>query len=472
MPKVHAESDFDKYLKEQQNEFRQYIEERDKEFTDFLKSQWKEFQSFQGLKQDEKPKPVKIPVAKPKKLPPVKKPIKIKIIEKPKKLPPVIPVIVKPVPLPPVVENKPDKFKTISVNFYGVDTVFRIDKNYNLKNYYKINNKEISSFWKEISTTDYEPIISEIKNVQKKLLLNDWGMYSLVKEIASKLSKNKNSQTLFTWFVLNKLGFDTKIGYFNNKVYLLVPTRQKVFEVTYFKFSGVKYYAINTAGTKALIKQLYTYKGKYPGADNRLNLNLETLPLIKDVKAYRNLKFKYNNKTYEISASYNREYVKFFAHYPQTDISIYFDADVSADLKQSLYKGLAPLLKGKSEEEAVNIILRFVQTAFKYKTDQQQFGYEKYFLPDETIYYPYCDCEDRSVLFAYLVRNLLGLEVVGLDYPGHIATAVHFKSNVKGDSFIFSGKRYVIADPTYINANVGMTMPQFKNVKPKILKLN
>jgi hypothetical protein len=151
---------------------------------------------------------------------------------------------------------------------------------------------------------------------------------------------------------------------------------------------------------------------------------------------------------------------------------IYFDADVSADLKQSLYKGLAPLLKGKSEEEAVNIILRFVQTAFKYKTDQQQFGYEKYFLPDETIYYPYCDCEDRSVLFAYLVRNLLGLEVVGLDYPGHIATAVHFKSNVKGDSFIFSGKRYVIADPTYINANVGMTMPQFKNVKPKILKLN
>ena len=44
-------------------------------------------------------------------------------------------------------------------------------------------------------------------------------------------------------------------------------------------------------------------------------------------------------------------------------------------------------------------------------------------------YYPYCDCEDRSVLYSYLVRNLLKLDVVLLDYPNHIATAVCFNEN-------------------------------------------
>jgi hypothetical protein len=117
----------------------------------------------------------------------------------------------------------------------------------------------------------------------------------------------------------------------------------------------------------------------------------------------------------------------------------------------------------------VNILLRFVQTAFQYKTDQDQFGREKPFFPEETIYYPFSDCEDRSVLFAYLVRNLTGLEVVGLDYPGHIATAVRFPTQVPGESVGYQGKRFVVCDPTYINAGAGMCMPQFKSVTPNVI---
>jgi len=37
-------------------------------------------------------------------------------------------------------------------------------------------------------------------------------------------------------------------------------------------------------------------------------------------------------------------------------------------------RSLKPNLQGMSELEAVNFLLRFVQTAFDYKTDDQQFG--------------------------------------------------------------------------------------------------
>ena len=32
-------------------------------------------------------------------------------------------------------------------------------------------------------------------------------------------------------------------------------------------------------------------------------------------------------------------------------------------------------------------------------------------------------------MFAYLVKSLLHLEVVGVEFPGHMATAIHFNEN-------------------------------------------
>jgi hypothetical protein len=112
-----------------------------------------------------------------------------------------------------------------------------------------------------------------------------------------------------------------------------------------------------------------------------------------------------------------------------------------------------------------------VQKSFAYKTDDDQFGHEKYMLADETVFYPYSDCEDRAFFFAYLVKKLVGLDVIGLDYPGHVATAVNFSIDLPGDSVIRNGKKYLVCDPTYINANLGMAMPQFKSVKPDIIKI-
>ncbi len=92
-------------------------------------------------------------------------------------------------------------------------------------------------------------------------------------------------------------------------------------------------------------------------------------------------------------------------------------------------------------------------------------------MPEETLYYPASDCEDRSILFAFLVKNLLGMDIIALDYPGHIATAVKFRSNINGDSVQYNGSRYVICDPTYINADAGMAMPEFKTVTPTVIPL-
>ena len=116
------------------------------------------------------------------------------------------------------------------------------------------------------------------------------------------------------------------------------------------------------------------------------------------------------------------------------------------------------------------MLLRFVQTAFPYETDQDQFGVEKWQAPEEILYYRLSDCDDRSILYAFLLREVLGWDDVAmLRYPGHLAVAVpQRRIGVSGDSVRVQGESYIVTDPTYIGADVGMAMPQFRNIRPEV----
>ena len=61
--------------------------------------------------------------------------------------------------------------------------------------------------------------------------------------------------------------------------------------------------------------------------------------------------------------------------------------------------------------------------------------------------------------------------MVGLLYPGHVATAVQFGDQIPGDGVICDGTRYAVCDPTYMGAAAGMCMPQFAGVKPELIRM-
>ena len=140
-------------------------------------------------------------------------------------------------------------------------------------------------------------------------------------------------------------------------------------------------------------------------------------------------------------------------------------------MQNSLYPALRKTVENMSEKDAVGIILNWVQTAFEYGYDDKIWGGDRPFFPQETLYYPYSDCEDRAILFSRLVRDILGLKVALLYYPGHLAAAVAFNTDVKGDWLTYNNRRYTVCDPTFINAPVGATMPTMDNTKAKVIVL-
>ena len=61
--------------------------------------------------------------------------------------------------------------------------------------------------------------------------------------------------------------------------------------------------------------------------------------------------------------------------------------------------------------------------------------------------------------------------VIGLDYPGLVATTARFSEYVPGDYVAFEGTRYVICDPIYVNATVGLEMPNFGSASQKTIEI-
>ena len=156
---------------------------------------------------------------------------------------------------------------------------------------------------------------------------------------------------------------------------------------------------------------------------------------------------------------------------PVLDYTYYVQQPCDNKTMDNVCSVLRNAITGKSELQAVNMILDFVQQGFKYETDDKQFGREKYNFPEETFYYKACDCDDRAILFSVLIKELTKLDVVLIEYPNHLATAVKFNTQVSGDYVTVQGNKYFICDPTYIGASAGMSMPTVDTSKLRVYQI-
>ena len=176
------------------------------------------------------------------------------------------------------------------------------------------------------------------------------------------------------------------------------------------------------------------------------------------------------------SVSYNKNFMTRWAtlaNYP-----------LEQQLKDSLVMPMKKKIEGLSQKDAVQQILWWThggvdlerenpsQDTFLYAYDEDVWGYDRAFCAEETLYYPYCDSEDRAILFSRLVRDVVGLDVALVYYPGHLATAVCFtEESVKGDFLMVDHRRFIICDPTYIGSNVGETMPGMNNEETTVIMI-
>jgi len=467
---IFAQTDFEKYKQEQQQKFEEYQKENQEKlkrykdslnlaYSEFLKKEWKNYNLT-------KPEP---PIKTPIPTPPVFDNTKPK--PEPEKIPNT-PITPKPEPRPfptPKPEPKPEPEKTIHSTFFGTD--IQLQKLSKIPTILSdISNNEIGIYWAELTEIQYLDIANDALRIKSELNLNDWGLYQLLGTIfkTHKPNGSVNEQTIFTVFMLNQMNYKAKIGKCNDELIPVVAFQNDVNNCNYFLYGGNsdKYYVIDPTQK---YNSVSSCSADYVDAVNTMTLNIKSLPKFTNDVTTKSLNF--NNQNYPLR--YNRNLVEFYKDYPCVEFNIYAETPLDINLEQSMRDEMEANIKGQTQTEAINWLLHFVQSAFDYKTDHEQFGYEKWFFAEETINSSFSDCEDRAILFAQLVRNFLKMPVVLIHYPGyHLSTAVKFNDqSIQGDYVLVDNQKYLICDPTYINANLGMTMPQLKNIAVEIIKL-
>jgi hypothetical protein len=459
-----------KKMQELRNKYDAYVKAREQEYGDYLKKEWESFQSFKGVPMPDKPIPAVLPVYTPT---PDRKPENVTKI----------PVIQKEIPKseekptarlnPLLTKIEPADYMKSDLNFdfYGTKIMIDYDKALMIAAPKPVNEDGIGLYWNKACKTNYADLINQLLQYKNLLGLNDWGYYMLVRQTAGKITlPEPNAQRCLTWFLLTRSGYRAKISYALEQTCVIIPTDQVLYGKDYLTIDQVNYYFLDPIASNVI----HTYARDYPDATRVFDFNIGKAVNLGQNTETKSFSFNYAGKPYEVKVVVNDDVINFYKDYPAVNLDVYFDAAVERNSYESLADALIPLLKPMTEVDKVNFLLAFAQTAFKYKTDQDQFGKEKYFFAEEVFYYPFSDCDDRAVLFSFLVNKILNMKVIGLVYDGHVATGVHFsdKAGVEGSYFVYRNDKFIVADPTYINAPAGLAMPQYTGSEAEIIEIS
>lgn len=462
--KNSIQSKFDKYKSKMEHEFKEYRDRINAEFADYMRQTWPEYKSKPAQPVPNTPEPPS-PIIKDPNTKPSNDPIPFDNIT------PAPDSVEQPQPVAPLPEPTVPPKPTFIFVFYGQECGIPLENQHRFT-LSGINENEVADGWQRLSSDTYLPIIAKCLDYRNKLHLCDWGYVRFVEKMTTEFfsSDRLNEARLMQMYILTQSGYKVRIARVDNKLVLLLPSKETIFQYTYVEISGIHYYLVDSSLKKNTT--LNMFNREFP-KEKYFSLRIPKLPVLPLKKTMpRHLQSKHNpNLALDITT--NKNLIEFYNEYPLSDNwDIYSNASLSEHIKRQLYPVLKQIISGKNKPEAANILLHFIQTAFEYATDEKQFGTERPLFADETLYYPYSDCEDRAILYSILIHELLELDIVLLYYPGHLATAVCFDTEeIYGDYLQIDGRRYTVCDPTYINANIGQSMPQYKQTACNVIKL-
>lgn len=457
---------YEKFSKHAKAEYEDYRAQCNAEYVKFLERAWKEYKVLPS-----------IPRPKGEVVPPTIMPRQDKNKKQAKEIPienVVSPILSLPQPKPisPIYENDKVEEKNFSFSYMGTTCEVRLPKDLNIR-MSGCESCMIATIWKQLATNAMDNTIRDFLALRLKMQLCDWAYLNLIDTFAKAFCGHGNEAVIMAAFIYSQSGYKMRLGRDCEKLYLLYGSKHGIYEKGYIVIEGINYYPLDDKVERMEISDF-----SFP-QEQSMSLYIENAQkfTIRPSAKRKLASEQYHDVT--IDSQVNLNLIQFYNTYPSSEVNgnfmtrwkMYADTPMDESVSQMLYPDIKNKIEGLSDVQAVNQILNWVQTAFQYEYDDKVWGHDRAFFAEETLYYPYCDCEDRAILFTRLVRDLLGLKCILVYYPGHLASAVCLKQQVNGDYISLDGDVYTICDPTYIGAPVGITMPEMDNRSAKVIKL-
>ena len=321
----------------------------------------------------------------------------------------------------------------------------------------------------------YNVVLKDCLNAREKLKLNDWAYYSMLIKLGETFFGGKcNEATLLSAYLYCMSGYQMRFAFDRStrKLLILVACDQLVSGAPYCRYDGVKFFIFsNEANSGSIELEWCTYA--LP-KEKAMSLWMKDEPQFADDA--RLVKHRPYQAAQPVAYKVNKNLIDFYNTYPvpSTDGDdysrwiYYAQTPLSANAQATVYPELRKQLAGKSTFEQLRTIMYFIE-GYRYGYDDEVWGHDRAFFPDETLFYPMSDCEDHAILLSRLVRDLMGLPTALVYYPGHLAAAVCVDEDIPGDYLVTGNTKYLVCDPTIYYGDPGKTMTQMMGKPAKLI---
>ena len=365
------------------------------------------------------------------------------------------PFNVKPQPQPIApIEVKPSVFeKYVDCKAFGTSLKLRYDATRKVT-LAGVSENDVADAIEKMAGENTDKLIVDCIEIRDSKSLSDWAYINMLKEVSTAIyGSYSNSAVLLMAYIYMQSGYKMRLATDNGRLYMLYASEHTLFNKDYYVLDGYKYFSLDK-----LPQQLSICKAAWP-AEETLSLLIAGNQHfdVKTDKEKRVASTKY--KELDVNVKVNKNLLDFYSTYPKSMLNndllstwaMYANVSMDSCVAQQVYPTLKAQIEGLSKLEAVNKLLHFVQTGLVYEYDDNVWGGDRPFFPEESLYYDYADCEDRSILFTRLVRDLLDVEAVLIYVPGHLLAAVRLTDDIKGDFVSVDGRKFMLCEPTCTN---------------------
>lgn len=385
------------------------------------------------------------------------------------------PVHQQPEPIFSVAEEKVQENPYMEFSLFGTLCRVRIGDNCKVM-LSSLKSETIADVMKQFTQPQFKNLLYDCLQERKRHNFSDWAYYQMLQALVDKFYGKETSEgSLVLAFLYSQSGYKQRMVHDGKKLYMLAASRHWIYGKDYIWLDKDRFYLLD--GRK-LSQAMYVCPAAFE-KEGSMSLQMSAVGQFDVTLSPERTITSTQNREFSFTISSNKNYVDFYDTYPCSTIGenymtqwvMYAETPIEQSVRNQLYPQIREKIMGMSELEAVQQLLWWVQTGFKYEYDEVKWGGERNFFAEETLYYDVCDCEDRAVLLSHLVRDLVGLDVALVHYPGHLASAVAFTKEVDGDYYLCNGRKFTVCDPTYIGSNVGETMTSVIGEKATLMLL-
>lgn len=474
-----AQASYDDFVRKATERYENFRDKANKKYADAMSRAWK-------LYSGEPPVPIPVETVPPRPIEDYYKTAAPPVADNEIVLADTVesaPVVVQPKPVEPIEEipqkeinrlirfsghGNPFETKYFRFSVYGSGMKVREFPDFELKS---TAYKDYSKSWEQLSGKEYNNVVVDCLKLRDERNLCDWAFFRTVEALARKKFEDKNKAVLFMAYVLTQCGYNLRLCRKQSDLDFVFNFNNIIYNRSCYIIDNVRYYPYLASSVDSLRICPAFFEG-----EQQMSMNAKVPDLITKSSEPRHMasgKFPEANANVKVNAAL----MNFYSDYPVSTTSnfmarwaYYANTPLCKEAQDALYPMLREITAGRDKLESLNLILDFCQKSLPYGYDDQIWGYDRAFFPDESIFYPLSDCEDHAIFFSRLVRDILDLPVLLIYYPGHLATAVAIDGAV-GDYVNFKDSRYYICDPTYWGC-VGQSMPGMRTTDAKAIAVD